>query len=103
MKNYYFPPYTFMMQPFMTPFIPDGPPMSPPPQFIPEPSPYRVDPGSIKQCKKKYTYIWLNNGDSFWFYPTYISRNSISGYRWIGFWWVHYGTDLRNITSFVCF
>ncbi|WP_425446460.1 hypothetical protein [Dethiothermospora halolimnae] len=81
----------------------DGPPASPPPSFTPQPSPFRVDPGSIKQCRRKFTYIWLSNGDAFWFYPTFIGRRSISGFRWTGFMWVFYGTDLRNITSFICY
>lgn len=99
----------FDMPPFgMPPFTPDvspidGPPTSPPPSFTPELSPYRVDPGSIRQCRRKYTYIWLENGDSFWFYPTFVGRTSIAGYRWIGFWWIYYGTDLDNIRSFICY
>lgn len=97
----------FPMPPFppFPPYSPDGPPMGPPPSFTPDemPAPYRVDPGTIRKCKGKYTYIWLTNGDSFWFYPTKVGKKSISGYRWIGFWWVYYGTDLRKIDSFICY
>ena len=87
------------------PFGPNGgeAPTSPPPPYIPEQAPYRVDPGSIRNCKNKYTYIWLKDGSSFWYYPTYIGRRSISGYRWIGFMWVYYGTDLKRIDSFICY
>lgn len=81
----------------------DGPPTAPPPSFTPEQAPYRVDPGSIRRCRRKYTYIWLRDGRSFWFYPVYIGRTSISGYRWTGFWWVYYGTNLRRIESFICY
>lgn len=110
MFNYFFNPFTPPPQqpPFVSPGMPPfspgpgGPPLAPPPSKVPEQAPYRVDPGSIRRCKRKYTYIWLKNGDSFWFYPTYIGRKSISGYRWIGFWWVYYGTDLNKIESFIC-
>jgi hypothetical protein len=81
-----------------------GPPSSPPPSYTPQESPslYAVDPGAIRGCLYRYTYVWLNNGSSFWFYPTYVGRDSIAGYRWRGFRWVYYGTDLRRIRSFRC-
>jgi hypothetical protein len=98
------PPFGFPgMPPFSPPGMsPSGPPLGPPPSYIPEQAPYAVDPGSIRRCRNKYTYIWLKNGDNFWFYPVYIGKKSISGYRWIGFWWVYYGTDLKRIESFIC-
>jgi len=61
-----------------------------------------VDPGSIRRCLYQYAYIWLNNGQSFWFYPTYVGRRSVSGYRWTRFGWVYTGYDLNVIQSFVC-
>jgi hypothetical protein len=81
-----------------------GPPSSPPPSYTPQESPslYAVDPGAIRGCLYRFTYVWLNNGSSFWFYPTYVGRDSIAGYRWRGFRWVYYGTDLRRIRSFRC-
>lgn len=81
-----------------------GAPSSPPPSYTPQESPslYAVDPGAIRGCLYRFTYIWLNNGSSFWFYPTYVGRDSIAGYRWRGFRWVYYGTDLRRIRSFRC-
>ncbi|QXM05583.1 hypothetical protein [Crassaminicella indica] len=107
MQNYFFNPFLTAWQqppfapPGMSPFGPGNLPLAPPPSEIPM-QPYKIDPGSIRRCKRKYTYIWLKNGDSFWFYPVYIGRKSISGYRWIGFWWIYYGTDLKKIESFVC-
>lgn len=81
-----------------------GPPSSPPPSYTPQESPslFAVDPGAIRGCLYRYTFVWLNNGSSFWFYPTYVGRDSIAGYRWRGFRWVYYGTDLRRIRSFRC-
>lgn len=83
-----------------------GPPSGPPPSYIPQQSysasPYGVDPGAIRRCRFRYTYIWLRNGNSFWFYPTYVGRDSIAGYRWRNRRWVYYGTDLDRIRSFQC-
>ncbi|WP_440136859.1 hypothetical protein [Gracilibacillus caseinilyticus] len=87
-----------------------GMPPGPPPQQVPAPPNqlgdgpqlYAVDPGSIRGCLYRYTYIWLNRFNSFWFYPTYIGRQSVSGYRWTGFNWVYFGIDLDRINSFTC-
>lgn len=77
-----------------------------PPAYIPQQpttSLYAVDPGAISRCVGKYTYVWLRNGDSFWFYPTFVGPTSVAGYRWYGVFWLNYGIDLRQITSFTCF
>ncbi|MGM8211286.1 hypothetical protein ACLIBH_00685 [Virgibacillus sp. W0430] len=83
------------------------PPSAPPPNFTPTQQQqgfqtYAVDPGAIRGCLYRYTYIWLKR-DAFWFYPIYVGRNSISGYRWVGYRWVYYGIDLNHIESFQCF
>src|SRR3712207_8775854 len=51
----------------------EAPPMGPPPSFTPSKTETKaginvkaVDPGSIRFCKYKYTYLWLTNGNSFW-------------------------------------
>lgn len=82
-----------------------GAPTSPPPSFIPQQSVslQAVDPGAIRRCLYRFTFIWLNNGRSFWFYPTFVGRNSVAGFRWRGNQWVYYGTDLQRIRSFQCF
>lgn len=79
-------------------------PAGPPPSFTPEPqlTTYAVDPGAIRGCLYRYTYVWLRRS-SFWFYPTYVGRNSVSGYRWTGYRWSYYGIDLDHIQSFQCF
>ncbi|WP_416826792.1 transporter [Ectobacillus polymachus] len=84
-----------------------GPPQSPPPAVIPQKpqvAPYAVDPGAIRRCMYHYTYIWLTNGRSFWFYPVYLGRNSIAGYRWSPsrYRWIYTGFDLRSIEHFAC-
>lgn len=85
------------------PTSPGRPPTGPPPSFRPELAPYRIDPGAIRQCLYRYTYIWLDDGRQFWFYPVFLGRRSIAGYRWFGFFWIYFGTDLDNIQSFICY
>lgn len=92
-----------------------GPPSGPPPAVTPSKNQakslqggpgvgaYAVDPGAIRFCRFRYTYIWLRNGRSFWIYPVFVGRNSISGWRWNGRFWVYFGIDLRRIDSFVCY
>lgn len=83
-----------------------GPPTSPPPSFTPQMqqlTTFAIDPGAIRGCLFRFTFVWLQNGRSFWFYPTFVGRNSVSGWRWRNFRWVFYGTDLRRIRSFQCF
>ncbi|MEG1828436.1 MAG: hypothetical protein RR309_03355 [Cellulosilyticaceae bacterium] len=62
-----------------------------------------VDPGAVFPCLYRYTYIWPNRGRGFWAYPTYIGRNSISGWKYDGRRWVYFGMDLRRIRSFYCY
>lgn len=82
-----------------------GAPTSPPPSFIPQATAeaFAIDPGAIRRCLFRFTYVWLYNGRSFWFYPTFIGRNSVAGFRWRRNRWEYYGTDLRRIRSFRCF
>lgn len=82
-----------------------GPPSSPPPAYVPQEqaTAFAVDPGGIRRCMFRFTYVWLVDGRSFWFYPIFLGRNSIAGWRWSrrrG--WVYYGMDLRQIRSFQC-
>ncbi|KAB7665191.1 hypothetical protein [Bacillus sp. B1-b2] len=84
-----------------------GPPTSPPPAFTPQLNQssanlLSVESGSMRPCLYRYTYVWLNNGRGFWFYPTFIGRNSVAGYRWRGNRWSYYGTDTNRIRSFQC-
>jgi len=85
---------------------PTAAPTAAPPHFIPQqpvPSLYAVDPGAISRCLYRNTYVWLRNGEHFWFYPTFVGRNSVSGFRWFGRFWAYYGIDLRRISTFTCF
>jgi hypothetical protein len=82
-----------------------GPPTTPPPAYVPQEqaTAFAVDPGGIRRCMYRFTYIWLIDGRSFWFYPVFLGRNSVAGWRWSrrrG--WVYFGIDLRQIRSFQC-
>lgn len=82
-----------------------GPPTTPPPPFTPTQSQFQtkaVDPGAIGGCLYRFTYVWLRR-DSFWFYPVFVGRKSIAGYRWSRNRWTYFGIDLDNIQSFQCF
>ena len=82
-----------------------GPPNSPPPSFTPteqQIQTFAVDPGAIRGCLFRFTYIWLNR-DSFWFFPTFVGRNSVAGFRWNRNRWVYFGIDLNRIQSFQCY
>lgn len=84
---------------------PTQPPTSPPPRTIPpkpsyippQPSTYLVD------CMYEYTYVWLVNGESFWFFPTRVEYDGVSGYRWNGRYWMFYGIDPRLIDAVACY
>lgn len=83
---------------------PAAPPSAPPPPFTPEQplQTYAIDSGAIQRCRFHFTYVWMRR-ESFWFYPTFIGRNSISGFRWFHHRWVYFGVDLNQIEAFQCF
>ncbi len=100
-----FGPGPFPPNEFMPPTQPGGmKPTGAPPRQIPEKRAtlYAVDPGGIRPCLYNYTYVWLTNGRSFWFYPTFVGRESVSGYRWSRYGWTFIGFDLSLIESFTC-
>jgi len=82
-----------------------GPPNTPPPSFTPaeqQIQTFAVDPGAIRGCLFRFTYVWLNR-DQFWFFPTFVGRNSVAGFRWRRNRWVYFGIDLNRIQSFQCY
>lgn len=87
-----------------------GPPSGAPPSFIPSqtaslqgPGALAVDPGSIRPCRFRFVYLWLDNGQQFWAWIVFVGPRSIAGWRWIGFRWVYFGIDINRIDSFVCY
>jgi hypothetical protein len=86
-------------------------PTSPPPSHIPPkpfsagaPGLYAVDPGAISRCLFRFTYVWLTNGDQFWFFPIFVGPASVAGFRWFPqfFSWRYFGIDVRRIDAFTC-
>jgi len=82
-------------------------PTSAPPNFEPEYPSYQtfaVDPGAIRGCLFRYTYVWTSRRQGFWFYPTFVGRTSVAGYRWRSRQrrWEYFGIDLNNIDRFRC-
>jgi len=75
-----------------------------PPAYVPQRAPglRAIDPGAISRCLYSNTYVWLNNRQEFWFFPTFIGRKSIAGYRWMHRHWVFMGFSLNMIDSFFC-
>lgn len=90
-----------------------GPPESPPPNFTPKmmpqgapgagPSVKMVESGTLRPCVNRYVYMWLNNGQQFWAYLTYVGRHSVSGWRYRRGRWTYFGIDMRQIRSFECY
>ncbi|WP_090818677.1 transporter [Paenibacillus sp. yr247] len=83
-------------------------PTSAPPDYTPQKpftaagSTFAVEPGGIRRCLFNFTFIWLRNGQSFWYFPVFVGHNSIAGFRWTGFSWMYFGIDLRFIDAFTC-
>jgi hypothetical protein len=80
-------------------------PRTAPPQYIPQRTMdvRAVDPGSIRNCLRRFTYIWLDNGVEFWMFPVFLGRQSVSGFRWNRrFGWSYFGISLNRIDAFTC-
>lgn len=56
----------------------------------------------IHMCLRKYTYIWQQNGRSYWAYLLSADRYQVTGWRWINWRWVYFSLDTRRIESFYC-
>lgn len=84
-------------------------PTSAPPNYVPEypgggVQTFAVDPGAIRGCLYRYTYVWTSRRQGFWFYPTFVGRTSVAGFRWRSRQrrWEYFGIDLNNIDQFRC-
>jgi len=106
------PPPSF--QPSPPPSFPGVAPVQPPmqerqgtrfpsPSPIPQPPPWQVDFRGIRRCLLQYTYVWLRNGNSFWFFPIYVVGQSIIGFRWTGYGWEYFTLNFRRISFYQCF
>lgn len=76
-------------------------PQTPPPDIAPPLQSFTDDPTRIRNCLNRFTYMWTGR-DIFWFYPTRLKRNGVTGFRWIGITWIEYETDFDAIQAFHC-
>ncbi|MEK4714766.1 MULTISPECIES: collagen-like protein [Sporosarcina] len=79
-------------------------PTNPPPSSIPkqQTGPLSIDPGALRGCLYRDTYLSLVNRTSFWFHPTYIDYITTTGFKWDGYAWLPWRIDLDKIISFQC-
>lgn len=59
--------------------------------------------GNFRGCLNRFTYMWLINGNDFWFYPTFIGRQQVEGFRWRNGRWMYARINIRRILFFRCF
>lgn len=108
-------------------------PRTAPPNFIPEPprgerfgqngqgpegrSQFGVSPGQgrferedfnrkrreLRGCIRRFTFVWLFSGESFWFYPVDVDNVFVRGFRWRRNRWVFDRIFIRRIIFFRCF
>ncbi|WP_143452677.1 hypothetical protein [Konateibacter massiliensis] len=57
----------------------------------------------FRRCLNQFTFVWLWNGRSFWFYPISVSRWSAEGFVWRQNRWVFNRINLNTIFFFRCF
>jgi len=94
-------------------FIPEAPGMQRGPMAGPGQMPYefgrrypedhQVRPRDLRRCLYRFTFIWLNNGNSFWFFPTFVGNQFVQGFRWRQNRWEYDRINLRRIFFFRCF
>lgn len=93
------PPVVFPGQMPMGP-PPERPPMKPVPMTA---GARAVNPASIRNCMRRFTYVWLRNGQEFWIFPIQIWGNTIGAFRWDRrFGWSYTGISLNRIDMFTC-
>lgn len=104
------PPPGYGPQPSMAPpnFIPEMPDMNK--RQMGEPTGFgtQYHSGSsryreFRRCMNRFTYIWLFNGDGFWFVPTFVDRQFVMGFRWRKNRWVFDRINMNRILFFRCF
>lgn len=83
-------------------------PMGPPPSFTPQmqqlsASHSQQGSSGIRRCIYRNTFIWQRNGNSFWFFPTFVAPNIILGFRWSRFGWIYSSVNRNSILTFQCF
>lgn len=57
----------------------------------------------LRRCLNRFTFIWLVNGNGFWFFPISVNRQSVQGFRWSQPGWRYDRINLRRISDIQCF
>ena len=55
---------------------------------------------TIKNLNDVLVYIWLKNGNGFWYYISYSTKNSLIGYIWNGKNWTKKDLNLKFLMSY---
>lgn len=55
---------------------------------------------TIQNLSDVLVFIWLNNGNQFWFFITYTRPNQLIGHAWNGSQWVNRTLSLQSIWSY---
>ena len=63
----------------------------------------RRRPRDLRNCINRFTYIWLVNGNNFWFYPIFIAGQQVIGFRWRRGVWVYDRISINRIFFHQCF
>lgn len=91
-------------------FIPEGPGMGQGPESFGAPLGREQRgrggfqrPMDLRRCINRFTYIWLVNGNNFWFYPTFVDRQFVFGFRWRRNRWEFDRINRRRILFSRCF
>lgn len=56
----------------------------------------------FRRCMYHISFVTLNNGSRFWFYPTDIRRQRLAGFRWRRNRWEPYSIDTFRIVRINC-
>lgn len=64
---------------------------------------FRGRPRDMRGCINRFTYIWLFNGNNFWFYPVFVGRNTVEGFRWRRNGWDYDRINTNRILYHICF
>ena len=63
---------------------------------------YAQNTWGLQNCIYRFTYLWLRNGDNFWFFLTTVGESRVYGYRFFGGRWNQYSVAVRDIVNFRC-
>lgn len=55
---------------------------------------------TIKNLSNVLVFIWLNNGNSFWFFVSFERQNRLVGHAWNGRQWIIRELNLQSVWSY---